>query len=128
MCVGGQLRLDNALTYLGTLKVSIVLLSIAIILSTSAFNMIGVHLTKDINALGRCISTSSRSIFVWIIGLFLNLIDPGDQFESTDWKVLLVKSCAFVGLLVAVLIYNRLIFAERDTPKYLLSNEQQHFY
>lgn len=71
MCFNSAYKLDNGLVYLKELDTRITLLSFGIILSVGIFNAFGVYITKVVNAPGRCIIMSSRSILVWVIGLIL---------------------------------------------------------
>ena len=90
------------------------------VISVAVFNVFGTHITKLINAVGRCIAESSRAILIWGIGMILNLFYGDDEkFERTDWLSISTKIVSFMVLIVALLVYNEVILAKKK-PLYPL--------
>jgi len=83
-------------------------------LSVGVSNIIGVNVTKYINALGRSILDAARGVLVWGIGLVLTSYDVFNRrYESFEWYVVLCKLAGLAALIFATLVYNELIFVRK---------------
>jgi len=77
-----------------------------------SFNIMGVYVTKLINAQGRCLMSTTRGFLIWFIGLIINFAG-NDEYESTMWYIVLLKLFALSTLLFAVLFYSEMICKQK---------------
>lgn len=66
--------------------------------------------------------------FVWIIGIVITLIGrPNDEYviESLDYKVILIKLAGFVMATIGLLLYNQVIFKEKQDEKSALLEDPE---
>ena len=79
----------------------------------SAYNSLGVLITKYMHALTRAICDASRTIIVWIVGITLTVSlgtdDKTFQWESLNKWQILGESLGFFILIIGNLIYHGVI-------------------
>ena len=54
------------------------------IVSIASFNIIGVSITKYINALARSVADVVRTIIVWIVGIIVT-VSAGANYPNYSW-------------------------------------------
>ncbi len=83
------------------------------IFSIATFNIAGVTVTKNINALARSIADVTRTILVWGIGLIVTVsagtIYPNYEWQLTNGGAIALQLVGFVILVSGNLVYNKII-------------------
>jgi len=83
------------------------------IFNVTAYNPLGVTITKYINALARAISDVCQTVFVWAIGIIVTVTIgstyPNFKWEKLDGAVVGLQLLGFAFLVFGNLIYNELI-------------------
>jgi hypothetical protein len=83
------------------------------VFSIATFNIMGVSITKYINAIARSIADVTRTILVWGVGLIVTAtagsIYPNYKWELTKVGPILVELLGFVILVFGNIIYNEVV-------------------
>jgi len=95
------------------------------ICSIAFFKVLGVTITKNINAIARTIGDVTRTILVWMVGIILTLTAgvnmPNYQWEMIGAGPILLQLVGFTTLVIGNLVYNNLIKVPFLEPKELVS-------
>lgn len=88
-------------------------MSIITMFSVAMFNLIGLEITKRVNALARAILNLAETALVWIIGLIVTATigkyNQMYEWELLDWKDIVMEGTGFGLLILGTLVYNEVI-------------------
>lgn len=80
------------------------------IFNVTAYNPLGVNITKYINALARAISDVCQTVFVWAFGIIVTLTVgntyPNFKWEKLEAEIIILQLIGFIFLVFGNLIYN----------------------
>ena len=111
----GEPFLEQPLQYFRQIGGSLPLLLFCIFgaLSIMCFNVLGVSVTKYVNALARMIADVTRTVIIWGVGLIVTATVGADRvnykWETLDLKAILIQLVGFMILISGNLVYNRVI-------------------
>ena len=96
---------------------------ITTVLSIAFLNLIGLTITKHVNALARAILNLTKTALIWIIGIVVTVTvgknNTDYDWELISWKIIVLESIGFGFLIFATLIYNENIHVKglSDPPE-----------
>lgn len=117
VCVDGKKYAEGGLTALREIFGNSALLGycIGMMCFLCLFNILGVYVTKLINAQARCLMQTARALLIWVVGLIITW--AGEKgYESDKLLIIMLKLVALALLLFAVLFYTELI-CSKDKKK-----------
>lgn len=77
------------------------------------FNVLGVSVTKYINALARSIADVTRTVLIWIVGIIITATAGRDhvnyKWQTLDLTAIAIQFVGFVILILGNLVYNGIV-------------------
>lgn len=131
----GEPYLERPLQYFRQLGNNTALLLFCIFgsISIMCFNVMGVSVTKYVNALARMIADVSRTVIIWGVGLLITATagedHPNYRWETLDLKANLLQLLGFIILVSGNLVYNCILplpcIPKKERSVMLLNNEAE---
>ena len=98
------------------------------VFSIATFNITGVTVTKNINAVARSLADVARTILVWSVGIIIT-VSAGSTHPNYEWELInggaiVLELFGFVIVVLGNLIYNEIVKVPclgraRDESKYV---------
>ena len=82
----------------------------ATVVSIAFFNVVGLTITKHINALARAILNMTKTSLVWVVGIVVTVTVGKNNrdyvWELVNWEAMTMEGVGFLFLILSTLVYN----------------------